>query len=329
MSNSDPSLDELVSAYIDGEATAEEIARVESDPELMARAHIFRSIDSIVAEPVTPPVTADAARESAIAAALAASNTTPKVTSLAPKQSKPSIFARPNAALMGAAAVLFVLLAGFAVLNSTTGGDDVASDSFEEVGVASSDDAGDGGDAGAEAVDLSATDAGEAMEMQDADAAQSAPSDGEDDAMEEEAMEDDAMDDSEPAAEVADEVTDDDAGEPESDDDGDSAYRATNPAFATIAEIEAAYPPEVVNERLSQQPAEALSFKSDQLDSGLQECNDAAFVARVVSLTLVDIVDLVPNGEVEQTIYVFVDPNTETPSDLVLVDLAACAQVTS
>jgi hypothetical protein len=56
MNEFDPSLDEIVSAYVDGAATPDERARVESDPALIARAATFRQIHAAVAaahEPAT------------------------------------------------------------------------------------------------------------------------------------------------------------------------------------------------------------------------------------------------------------------------------------
>jgi hypothetical protein len=46
--------DEIVSAVLDGEATAEERRRVASDPELSARLDAFRRVGNAVAEPVDP-----------------------------------------------------------------------------------------------------------------------------------------------------------------------------------------------------------------------------------------------------------------------------------
>lgn len=73
MTDLDPLLpdDELVSAVLDGEATAEEVARVEADPALRARLEELRRLSTRVA---TPPPTAPAlaAREDLIAAALTA-----------------------------------------------------------------------------------------------------------------------------------------------------------------------------------------------------------------------------------------------------------------
>ena len=60
-------LDELASAYLDGEATAEERAMVEADPDLLARAEQLRHAAAEVASPV-----AEAGREEIIAQALEA-----------------------------------------------------------------------------------------------------------------------------------------------------------------------------------------------------------------------------------------------------------------
>jgi hypothetical protein len=62
-------LDELVSAYLDGEATADEVARVEADPALRARAEAMRAVARAVSE---PPGVDPARRDEVIAAAMAA-----------------------------------------------------------------------------------------------------------------------------------------------------------------------------------------------------------------------------------------------------------------
>src|SRR5688572_8576296 len=63
-----PPDDELVAAVLDGEATADERARVEADPALRARLAQFAEVRRRVAAPVTVPPDA---RERAMAAALA------------------------------------------------------------------------------------------------------------------------------------------------------------------------------------------------------------------------------------------------------------------
>lgn len=65
-----PDADELVSAYLDGEAAPDEIAVVEANPELMARVEALRSVTEALAPPVTPP--ASGVRQAHLSAALAA-----------------------------------------------------------------------------------------------------------------------------------------------------------------------------------------------------------------------------------------------------------------
>lgn len=69
MTSLPPNADELVSAYVDGEAAPDEIAIVESNPELMARAETMRSLTNQLGAPLSPP---PAQREAHIAAALGA-----------------------------------------------------------------------------------------------------------------------------------------------------------------------------------------------------------------------------------------------------------------
>ncbi len=52
MTEPDPTTDELVSAYLDGEATPEEVARVEADPVLVARTGQLAAVASAVGAPV-------------------------------------------------------------------------------------------------------------------------------------------------------------------------------------------------------------------------------------------------------------------------------------
>jgi hypothetical protein len=69
MSDSDPTLDELVSAYLDGEATPDERARVEADPELLARVAVFRQLGEAIAG--KPPAIDEPRRQQMIGRALA------------------------------------------------------------------------------------------------------------------------------------------------------------------------------------------------------------------------------------------------------------------
>lgn len=260
MTSFDPSSDELVSAYLDGEATEAERARVEADPELRARVETFRAISSAVA---TPPLMPDAAaREAAIAAALGASATSSKVTSLAPVQERRSRFAGPRAAVLSAAAVILVLFLGGAIIAGIGGnnGADVATD-------ASSD------SAGSDAFDATATmddgetfggdDEAEEEAMEEPAEAMAEDTADSDDAIaeeameEEEAMEDDAaMEDTAPADE-ADEGT-----------AGDGSAEST-PAFevrsfGSLEELTDAFTEQ--EEREKAEPQEPLVFTGEVID---------------------------------------------------------------
>ena len=79
MNDVSPSDDELVSSYLDGEATPEEVARVEADPGLLARAEEMGAAIELAATPVQVPEL-DLARIRA--RAVAAGDTTPVVRDL-------------------------------------------------------------------------------------------------------------------------------------------------------------------------------------------------------------------------------------------------------
>lgn len=130
-----PSDDELVSAYLDGEATAAEISRVEADADLMAQVEAMRAVAAVVATPPLPPT--DEVRDGHIAAALAASRTAPNVTSLgAARAARTPWYRQPVAAV---AAVIVAALVAVPLL-SQLGGSDADND---VAGSAASDDGGD------------------------------------------------------------------------------------------------------------------------------------------------------------------------------------------
>jgi hypothetical protein len=112
---------ELASAYLDGEATADERARVEGDPALLAEVERLRRVRAaVVATRPVPP----AQRDAAIAAALGAFDelqvdapTPPNVVPMAGRRR-----ARWMQGLTAAAAVAVLVLGGFVVANR--GGDD-------------------------------------------------------------------------------------------------------------------------------------------------------------------------------------------------------------
>lgn len=96
--------DELASAYLDDDATAEERARVEGDPALMDRVEALRHVRDAVARAPVPPPSA-ATRDSAIRAAIGQS----EVVDLRARQPR----RRLQIASIAAAIVLAVGAAGF------------------------------------------------------------------------------------------------------------------------------------------------------------------------------------------------------------------------
>jgi hypothetical protein len=125
---------ELASAYLDGEVTAAERARVEGDPALLAEVERLRRVRAAVAD--VPPATATA-RESAIAAALAAFDEAhaglaaaaaaptapPNVVPLARRR-----HVRRLQVMTAAAAAAVMVIGGFVIANRDGGDDDTASD---------------------------------------------------------------------------------------------------------------------------------------------------------------------------------------------------------
>lgn len=109
--------DELVAAYLDGEATPAERAIVEGDPELMERVAIMSQIVSMVSEPVVPAP--PELKRAHIAAALDASATAPNVTSMAAKRKR-----RFSSSQIAAAAAVVVALFAVPIALSQSGGDD-------------------------------------------------------------------------------------------------------------------------------------------------------------------------------------------------------------
>ena len=113
--------DELVSAYLDGEATPAEIAEIEQDDVLMARVELLRSVRDSVAAPVAP-MPAER-REQVISAALAVAdveNTQRREARIVPvRRRRETLLAVAAAAILLAAVVSAGLIA-------SRGGDDEA-----------------------------------------------------------------------------------------------------------------------------------------------------------------------------------------------------------
>jgi hypothetical protein len=136
----DPFLDELASAHLDGATTPEEAARVAADPALQARIEELRRIRAAVAA-VPPPD--PARREAAIRAALAAfaDDDTDAGATTAPVPSATSLSARrgpPTRALrvLGAAAAVALLALLVPVLGRLAQSSDDDASSFESTGAA-------------------------------------------------------------------------------------------------------------------------------------------------------------------------------------------------
>ena len=131
MNDFDPTLDEIVSAYVDGAATPDERARVEADPALVARAATFRSIHTALAAPDVPAD--DDLRQALITRALA--QTAAIGATVHPLRNRRATALGP---IVAAAAVIAMLLGlGTLLVGSQDGGDSdsastaAATDSFD------------------------------------------------------------------------------------------------------------------------------------------------------------------------------------------------------
>ena len=133
MTDISPSDDELVSSYLDHEATPGEVARVEGDPRLMARVKEMRATIAFVA---TPPPLPEAALDRIRATAVAAvgsetSASTAPVVDMATARIKR--LERRNRVLAVAAAVLLFggLIGGIGFLGTSEGDDSAGAGSSE------------------------------------------------------------------------------------------------------------------------------------------------------------------------------------------------------
>jgi hypothetical protein len=106
MTERDPAHDELVSAHLDGEATADEAARVEGDPALRARLETFTAVRDAVRAPV--PALGDAERDALLARVAAAATAPSPVVSLESRR-------RPSRVIAVAAAVIAIVFLGGAL----------------------------------------------------------------------------------------------------------------------------------------------------------------------------------------------------------------------
>ena len=121
-------LDELASAYLDGETTAEETALVESDPRLQALVDEFREVKALVTAPVELPD--DEMQDQMIAQAL--NHQAPVVSLEQARRRRRPIPRQAQVILAAAAVVAAIAIIGVTVFQQSDQGDDdmfVADDS--------------------------------------------------------------------------------------------------------------------------------------------------------------------------------------------------------
>ena len=148
MNDNTDALDELVSRYLDAEVTADEAARVESDPELLARADAMRSAIEAVAAPVDIPMI-DLDQRRTIA--LDASSTSTGITDLSAARAL-RIERRNRFVAVAAAGVLLAVT--FTAIQRA----DLDDDDQDDVATESTDSAGDNDAAADEALEIFADD---------------------------------------------------------------------------------------------------------------------------------------------------------------------------
>ena len=148
MNDNTDALDALVSRYLDAEVTADEAARVESDPELLARADAMRSAIEAIAAPVDIPMI-DLDQRRTIA--LDASSTSTGITDLSAARAL-RIERRNRFVAVAAAGVLLAVT--FTAIQRA----DLDDDDQDNVATESTDSAGDSDAAADEALEIFADD---------------------------------------------------------------------------------------------------------------------------------------------------------------------------
>lgn len=110
-----PDPDSIINAYLDGYATPEQVAEVESSPDLLARANELGDIKAQIGATVQAP---DHIRERILANALAASNTAPNVTSITTERGSSPRRTRQTATwIASAAAVVIAVVVGGSIFD--------------------------------------------------------------------------------------------------------------------------------------------------------------------------------------------------------------------
>ena len=151
MSDPTPSDDELISSYIDGEATLDEVARIQADPELLARIQEFEAAKDLLSAPVPPLPESDVDR--LIDSALWQSTTSDRITDLSAVRA----MRRFNPQRLATIAATLVLLAGVVgaliALNNSGTGDEMSASTAGDSSATADDHVGDDGDDMAESGD--------------------------------------------------------------------------------------------------------------------------------------------------------------------------------
>jgi hypothetical protein len=143
MNNMSPADDEFLSSYLDGEATPEGIARIESDSTLLARVEELRAARDLIATPVTPLSAPDV--DALVGAALEASATSPVVTGMEQARRRRSDRTRTMVAIAAGVLLLAIAVPVLNTISSDSGSDDTAA---VEMDASASDDDTTAGDDG-------------------------------------------------------------------------------------------------------------------------------------------------------------------------------------
>ena len=142
MSDPTPSDDELISSYIDGEATLDEVARIQADPELRARIQEFEAAKDLLSTPVPPLPQSDVDR--LIDNALWQSTSSDRITDLSAVRAMRT-FSPQRLATIAATLVLLAGVVGALIALNSDSGDEIASTSADSSEMAD-DYVGDDGD---------------------------------------------------------------------------------------------------------------------------------------------------------------------------------------
>ena len=150
MSDPTTSDDELISSYIDGEATLDEVARIQADPELRARIQEFEAARDLLSTPVTPLPESDVDR--LIDNALWQSTTSDRITDLSAVRAMRT-FSPQRLATIAATLVLLAGVVGALIALNNSGTDDEMSATTADSAEMADDYVGDDGDDMAEPYD--------------------------------------------------------------------------------------------------------------------------------------------------------------------------------